>query len=161
MRNRPTPFFLVSLIVLMLDQATKYLVVEHVLPSGAIPVLPFLNLVYVENIGSAFGLFKSLGNAFFVAISFAAIMAVAVIMLKEPSHRLSFSLVLGGAAGNLLDRLMRGYVVDFIDVYVGRFHWPSFNIADSALTVGIIILAAGSLLSTGSRRIGAGDRPTR
>lgn len=159
MRHRAVPFFLVSLLIFVLDQVTKHLVVEHVLPSGVIPVMPCLNLVYVENIGSAFGLFKSLGNAFFVVVSLVAIVAVAVIMVKEASHRLSFSLVLGGAAGNLFDRLMRGYVVDFLDVYVGRYHWPSFNVADSALTVGIVILAAGSLLSTGSRRISTDDRP--
>ncbi|MDA8214107.1 MAG: signal peptidase II, partial [Nitrospiraceae bacterium] len=56
-------------------------------------------------------------------------------------NRLSFSLILGGAAGNLTDRIIRGYVIDFLDVYAGRFHWPAFNVADSALTIGIFLLA--------------------
>jgi signal peptidase II len=159
MRRSVLPFFAVSSLILVLDQVTKHLVVTYLFPSGMIPLLPFLNLVYVENVGSAFGLFKSLGNTFFVVISFAAMAAVAAIMVREASHRLSFSLVLGGAAGNLVDRLVRGYVVDFLDVYVGRFHWPSFNVADSALTVGIIVLLAGSLRGTRVRRIGADDRP--
>ncbi|MGE5239422.1 MAG: signal peptidase II [Chloroflexota bacterium] len=156
--KKALPFFLVSLAVLALDQFTKYLAVRYVLPYEVIPVAPFVNLVYVENIGSAFGMMKSLGNPFFIVVSAAAIVAVSVIMAREPHYRLSLSLVLGGAAGNLIDRVARGYVVDFVDLYAGRFHWPAFNVADSALTVGIILLVAMSLFSSAANRAGTGQR---
>ena len=133
-------YFLVSLSIFTLDQFTKYLIKSYVSPYEIIRVLPFFNIVYVENIGSAFGMFKSLGNAFFIAIAALAIIFVTVIILKGKHDRVAFSLILGGAVGNLTDRLIHGYVIDFLDIYVGRFHWPAFNVADSALTIGMSLL---------------------
>ncbi|MEW6739727.1 MAG: signal peptidase II [Nitrospirota bacterium] len=137
----PIPFFLIALFVFILDQFTKYLIKSYVSPYEIIRVLPFFNIVYVENIGSAFGMFKSLGNIFFIAVAALAMVFVTVLIIKDRDNRLSFSLILGGAAGNLTDRIIRGYVIDFLDVYAGRFHWPAFNVADSALTIGIFLLA--------------------
>jgi signal peptidase II len=105
--------------------------------------LPFFNIVYVENIGSAFGMFKSLGNVFFIIVAALAMVFVSILIIKDKDNRLSFSLILGGAAGNLTDRIIRGYVIDFLDMYVGRYHWPAFNVADSALTIGIFLIALG------------------
>lgn len=136
-----TFYFLVSLSIFVLDQFTKYLIKSYVSPYEIIRVLPFCNIVYVENIGSAFGMFKSLGNIFFIAVAALAMVFVTVLIIKDKDNRLSFSLILGGAAGNLTDRIIRGYVIDFLDVYAGRFHWPAFNAADSALTIGIFLLA--------------------
>lgn len=137
----PLQSFVIALIIFILDQFTKYLIKSHVSPYEVIRVLPFFNIVYVENIGSAFGMFKSLGNAFFMVIAALAMVFVTVLIIKDRDNRLSFSLILGGAAGNLTDRIIRGYVIDFLDVYAGRFHWPSFNVADSALTIGIFMFA--------------------
>lgn len=137
---RPHCFFLISLIVLLLDQFTKYIIKSCLAPTDVIRVFPLFNIVYVENVGSAFGMFRSLGNLFFIIVAFLAIIFVAALIVREQHGRWGLSLVLGGAAGNLADRLVRGYVVDFLDVYVGNHHWPAFNVADSALTIGIAIL---------------------
>jgi signal peptidase II len=137
----PRYAFLIALVIFILDQFTKYLIKSNVSPYEIIRVLPFFNIVYVENVGSAFGMFKSLGNAFFIAIAVLAMVFVTVLIIRDKDNRLSFSLILGGAAGNLTDRIIRGYVIDFLDIYAGRYHWPAFNVADSALTIGIFLLA--------------------
>lgn len=140
MRQKTVFFFLIALAIFILDQITKYIIKVSIGPFEIIRVTSFFNIVYVENIGSAFGLFKSLGNAFFIIVAVLAMVFVSVLMIKDRDNRLSFSLVLGGAAGNLLDRISRGYVVDFLDFHIGMHHWPAFNVADSALTIGITLL---------------------
>jgi len=146
MKTRPASFFVVAFVVFALDQATKYLIVTSLSPYQVIKALPFFNVVYYRNIGSAFGMFKSLGNPFFIVVSAAAIVAVSVMIVKDCDNRLGFSLILAGAAGNLTDRIIRGYVIDFIEVYAGNFYWPAFNIADSALTIGIALLMIKAIL---------------
>ena len=141
MKKHPDFFFAIAFSVFVLDQVTKYLVKSHVTPYDVIRLLPFFNIVYAENIGSAFGMFKSLGNVFFMVVAAGAIMAVSVLIVRDRANALSFSLVLGGAAGNLCDRIIYGYVIDFLDVYAGRYHWPAFNVADSALSIGIVLMA--------------------
>ncbi|HWR89787.1 MAG TPA: signal peptidase II [Dissulfurispiraceae bacterium] len=145
--KRASPFFLISFVILILDQITKHIIKTSLGPADVIPVLPFFSIVYVENTGSAFGMFKSLGNAFFVTLSFVAIAVVAFLVVKDEQNRLGLSLVLGGAAGNLVDRMRFGYVVDFLDFFAGSVHWPAFNVADSALTVGIILLLIATVRS--------------
>lgn len=140
MRYRYAVFFMISLAVFIFDQVTKYLITSHLSLFQVIPVLPFFNIVYVDNTGSAFGMFKGLGNPFFIVIAGAAIIAVAVMMIKDRDNRLGLSLILGGAAGNLTDRVIHRYVIDFLDFYAGEHHWPAFNVADSALTVGIALI---------------------
>ncbi|BCB95784.1 lipoprotein signal peptidase [Dissulfurispira thermophila] len=142
--------FIIALFVFILDQFTKYLVKSYVSPHEIIRVLSFFNIVYVENIGSAFGMFKSLGNIFFIIVAILAVVFVSIFIIKDEGNRLGFSLILGGAIGNLTDRIVHGYVIDFLDFYVGRLHWPAFNIADSALTVGIFILMINLLKGTTS-----------
>lgn len=137
----PRYAFLIALLVFVLDQITKYVIKANISPYRIIEVLPFFNIVYVENIGSAFGMFKSLGNFFFIVIAALAMVFVTVLMIKDKDNRLAFSLILGGAAGNFIDRVIHGYVIDFLDVYLGKYHWPAFNVADSALTIGIILIA--------------------
>ncbi len=143
-------FFLLSLAVFVIDQATKYVIVSRLSLFEAVKVLPFFSIVYVRNTGSAFGMFSSLGNLFFIIIASVAIVVVAVLIVRDSENRTGLSLILGGAGGNLCDRLTHGYVVDFLDVYAGSHHWPAFNVADSALTVGILLLLAKSL-SPGGR----------
>jgi signal peptidase II len=140
MKRRYLPFFILALLLFLFDQGTKFLIIKELTPYEVIKILPFFNIVYYRNIGSAFGLFRSLGNPFFIAISAAAVVGISVLIVKDAEGRPAFSLILAGAAGNLADRIMHRFVVDFIEVHAGNFYWPAFNIADSALTVGIAIL---------------------
>lgn len=146
-RTPPAFFFLISLLIFAADQATKFLAKSFLFPFRTITVLPFFNIVYVENTGSAFGMFKSLGNVFFIGFSILAAGAVTYFIIREKEHRLALSFILGGALGNLADRILHGAVIDFLDFHWGRHHWPAFNVADSALTIGITLVMAGTFLA--------------
>ncbi|RJQ15032.1 MAG: signal peptidase II [Nitrospiraceae bacterium] len=138
-KNIITPF--ISLAVVFFDYITKRLIVSNVTPFEHIDVLPFLRIVHVENKGAAFGIMSNLDNRFFIAISIIAITTILIYAYKaaKGTEIYALSLILGGATGNLIDRFISGKVIDFIDFYIGKWHWPSFNVADSALTVGIAI----------------------
>ena len=136
----------IVLAVIALDQITKYLIVSSLSPYATIEIFPFLNIVNIRNTGAAFGMFRGLGSGFFILISAAAIIFVTILLMKNAYNLFGLSLVLGGAVGNLIDRLVYGKVVDFIDVFVGNFHWPAFNVADSSLTVGIGIILLTSFI---------------
>lgn len=130
----------IILLVVFLDQITKHLVRISIDPFETISLLPVFNLVNVQNKGAAFGMFRSLGNIFFIVISIMAILfLVWVIITNKESYR-TFSLLAGGAAGNLTDRLLFGAVTDFIDVHITEYHWPAFNVADASLTLGILLI---------------------
>ncbi len=133
--------------VVFLDYLTKRLVNTHIDQSEAIPLLSFLRIVHVQNKGAAFGLFSDIGNSIFIIISFIAIILVVVYLLniKGGIETFSLSLILGGAIGNLIDRLLRGGVIDFIDFYIGKWHWPAFNVADSSLTIGMVLFLLANL----------------
>ena len=141
---------MVSTLVMVLDYVTKRIVLVKLAPYDRIEVLPFLNIVYVENKGAAFGMFANLGNNFFIGISVIALVVILVYMSKIPKglELFSISLLFGGAVGNLIDRILFGKVVDFIDFYVGTLHWFAFTVADSALTYGIILLMLVALPSS-------------
>lgn len=126
--------------VLALDILTKSVIRSYLAIYEAVVVTPFLSIVHVQNRGAAFGVFSSLGNGFFIAVALLASAAVFYYMLRVPEHRIIMALILGGALGNLLDRLRQGYVTDFVDFHIGDLHWPAFNVADSALTVSILLL---------------------
>ena len=138
--------FLAASLVVLLDQATKYLARGSIGPFETVRLLPFLQLVNVRNEGAAFGLFRGLGNATFIVISLAAIVVVSYLIVRNREDRPGLCLILGGAVGNVIDRILFRNVTDFIDVFVGRLHWPAFNVADSALTIGIGILLLRSLI---------------
>lgn len=140
MRQRLLPYFTLAIFTLFIDQLTKIIVKQYLGPFNAVRVLPFFNIIYVENTGSAFGLFKELGSSFFIIISLIVIAIVILFILKEKNNKLGYALILGGAVGNLLDRIQYGYVIDFLEFHVGGYYWPIFNIADSALTIGVFIL---------------------
>lgn len=135
---------LISVLVVLFDQLTKHLVRNFIGPYETIKILPFLRLISIRNEGAAFGLFKGFGNVTFIIVSIVAIIFVLYLMLKSNDDKLGLSLILGGAIGNLIDRVISGSVTDFIDVFAGRFHWPAFNVADSALTVGLALLIVRS-----------------
>lgn len=137
---------LITLSVIALDQATKYLIVTSFNTYDPIEIFPFLNIVNVRNTGAAFGMFRSLGSGFFIIISLAAIIFIVNLIMRNAYNFIGLSLILGGAVGNLIDRLFYGKVVDFIDFSAGNFHWPAFNVADSSLTIGIGIILITSLI---------------
>lgn len=148
-------YLLLSLVVLTLDQWTKWLV-ERFLPLH-VPhqVIPgFLALTHVKNTGVAFGLFAAHGSLWptvaLTVVGLAALAVVGAYFWKTPNgeHRLllSLSLILGGAVGNLIDRIASGEVTDFIDAYYRTYHWHTFNVADSAITVGICLMAIDIVL---------------
>ncbi|MBC8412573.1 signal peptidase II [bacterium] len=146
--KKSTLIALVSTLVMVLDFVTKRIIVAKLAPYDSISVLPFLNIVYVENKGAAFGMFANLGNTFFIAISVIALLSILFYLTKIPKgiELFSISLIFGGAVGNLIDRIMLGKVIDFIDFYIGTWHWPAFNVADSALTVGITLFIISTLI---------------
>ncbi|HYK04468.1 MAG TPA: signal peptidase II [Thermoanaerobaculia bacterium] len=135
--------------VIILDIWTKALVLARIDLHEAIPVIPnFFQLVHVRNTGAAFGIGADAGSrvvplllnagaiaVFCVVVVYALRSAVTDRVLQTGLH-----LILGGAVGNLLDRFRFGYVVDFLDVYIGNHHWPAFNVADSAICIGIALL---------------------
>src|SRR3989344_9013386 len=144
--------------VFVLDQLTKLAATEFLLRHGEIPLTFFLNLVLVHNTGAAFGFLSSAGgwqNIFFIIVAAAAsVFILWMISRLDSKDRLlvvALMLVLGGALGNLTDRLIHGYVIDFIDVYYATWHWPAFNVADSAITIGAVILLLDAL-RLGSRK---------
>lgn len=139
----------ISGIIIILDQITKFLVDINMSLHQSIEIIPnFFNLTYIRNTGAAFGFLagdRSPGRLIFFALfSFIAIGCL-IYLLKSlrPGHKiaiLSLSLILGGAIGNLIDRLRQGEVIDFLDVHWHNWHWPAFNIADSSITIGVILL---------------------
>jgi signal peptidase II len=139
-------FFLIFTLSVLLDQITKYLASNHIDPSAPVELLPFLRLVNVKNVGAAFGLFTSMGNTFFIIITLMAIALIVFLIIKEKEGFIGLTLILSGAVGNLIDRAVFGHVRDFVDFHAGGYHWPAFNVADSALTIGILILLLGSIL---------------
>jgi len=134
---------------MILDQALKFYIQQTMRLHETIVVIPgFFHLTYIRNPGAAFGLLANQGNGFrfvfFGITSLVAVVLLGTLLYKTPQDQwmmpLAISLVLGGALGNILDRIRFGEVVDFIDVFVNDFHWPAFNLADSAITIGVTIL---------------------
>ncbi|MBL4744281.1 MAG: signal peptidase II [Cycloclasticus sp.] len=136
-----------SLVVVGLDQASKLWVISHFDLYESVALLPSLNFTYVRNTGAAFSFLSSAGGWqrwFFVAIALVATIVLTVWLARlKPSEKwmaVTLSLILGGAIGNLYDRIAYAYVIDFIDVYYQAWHWPVFNIADSAISIGVAMM---------------------
>jgi signal peptidase II len=155
-----------SLLVILGDQFTKLLVVRSLQRFAMVPVIDHFNLVRMQNTGAAFSMFRTAPAAVFVVLSAGVSLGILWWLRRNPrAHRLvaaAFALILGGAMGNAIDRAARGSVVDFVDFYVGAWHFAAFNLADSAITVGAGLLILDMLLE--SRRAGAavqtgGDPP--
>jgi signal peptidase II len=143
-----------SLVVLIVDQATKLIVSATLALYEFIPIMPSLNLTLLHNSGAAFSLLGSAdGWQRWLFIGLAVGISVLILAwlrkLEEDQTWLAgaLALVLGGAVGNLWDRINFGYVIDFIDVYYAEWHWPAFNVADSAITVGAVMLVIDAFRS--------------
>jgi len=135
-------------IVLVLDQITKYVIQTHVRLHDSFTVVPgFFNITHVRNRGAAFGILSNLPefwrSAFFITVTLVAMAAILALIVKTHERHLvyAFSLIAGGAIGNMVDRIRYGEVVDFIQWYVKSYYWPSFNVADSAISIGVVLLA--------------------
>lgn len=150
--NRGKRYLLLAFLgvaIVVVDQVTKYWIMQSMRLHESIPIIPNLfSLTYIRNPGAAFGLLAGSSNAFrmvfFGITSLFALALLGTILFRLPEKdwvgQLSIAGILGGAIGNLIDRLRFGEVIDFLDVYVESYHWPAFNVADSAITVGVACL---------------------
>ncbi len=170
MKRRFLAFGALALAVVVLDQATKTWVLATFELHETLPVIPgWFHLTYIRNPGAAFGLFSGHAEAFrrpfFLVVTTVALAAILAILWRAPRGRpwllTALGLVFGGAVGNLIDRVRWGEVVDFLDVFWKTHHWPAFNIADSAITVGMGVLILEELF--GRKQAGGippDDRPS-
>jgi len=146
-------WFWLAGVVLILDQCSKWIADSLLGPHDAIPLLPFLALRKAYNPGAAFSFLSDAAGWqrwFFVGLALGVIVVLVVWLRRLPQGQgrmaLALALILGGAAGNLIDRLLYGHVIDFIDLYYRAWHWPTFNIADSAITLGAALLLLDAFL---------------
>lgn len=143
---------LLAVVVAALDQALKYVVVDHVMqPPRIIEVTGFFNIVLAYNRGVSFSLFTSdsaMAPLILSAIALLIVIGLSVWIWRMQNFRLSLAvaLIIGGALGNVIDRIRLGAVVDFIDLHYAGWHWPAFNLADSAITLGAILVLLDGLL---------------
>jgi len=162
--RRLVPYVILILVLVALDQATKAAVARSIPPYSSKSVIPgFFALTHVRNTGAIFGLLsrsEGRGMTYLMgALSLLALALVVIYFLRTPVSekltRWSLTLILAGALGNQIDRFSRGYVIDFLELYAGRFHWPTFNLADSCISVGAVVLVVTIFLrrphASGSR----------
>ncbi|MBI1943585.1 MAG: lipoprotein signal peptidase [Betaproteobacteria bacterium] len=160
---RTAIWFAVAFAVVVLDRLSKIWILEAFRPGEALAVSGFFNLVLVFNKGAAFSFLAAAPGwqtPLFVAIAVAASLLIGFLLYRNPGKTLfciGLALILGGALGNLWDRLQWGHVVDFLDFHAAGWHWPAFNVADSAITVGAAMLIVESFL----HREGNGRREKR
>ena len=150
-----------SALVVALDQASKWLAEQRLDYGVPVPVLPSFNLTLLYNRGAAFSFLAEADGWqrwFFTAVALVAVVAILAWLRRLDAGRrwtaAGLALILGGALGNLVDRILLGHVVDFIQVYYGSFYWPAFNIADSAISVGAAMLIWESLFHRGHEEEG-------
>ena len=135
----------IALVVVLLDQVTKIAMSERLLYGQSEPITTYFNLVMVYNKGAAFSFLSDQPGwqrYFFTGVSVIASVFILWMLKRNPDQRLfcwALTLILGGAIGNLIDRVAYGHVIDFLDFHVHGWHWPAFNVADSAITVGAIL----------------------
>jgi len=166
---RYTMLALIGLLVVALDQATKFWIMQSMRLHESIPIVPNLfSLTYIRNPGAAFGLLAGSSDAFrmvfFGLTSLFALGLLGTILVRLPEKdwigQLSIAGILGGAIGNLIDRLRFGEVIDFLDVYIEAYHWPAFNVADSAISVGVVCLIIHFAFERKEAPVPASETPT-
>ena len=150
-RRAATPrawtWFAAAAAIVLADRLTKLAMLAWLAPGESRALTGFFNLVLAFNKGAAFSFLAGAPGwqtPLFVAFSLVASVVIAALILRRPGERVfcaGLALILGGALGNLYDRLAYGYVVDFLEFYIGPYHWPSFNVADSAISIGVVLLA--------------------
>ena len=156
MRKNIVLFIFGAIAVIVLDQITKAVITEKLFMYGSYKVIDgFFSLVYVMNPGAAFGFLAGAPEIFrylfFISVTVLAILLIIYYILKSKSQDvlmvISLTLIFGGAVGNLIDRIRFGAVVDFLDFYIGAWHWPAFNAADSAISIGAVLMIWEMLVS--------------
>ncbi len=159
---------IISVLILFLDQLSKFLIMRGMAVGESIPVVKgILHLTYVRNPGAAFGILSGASEGFrvpfFVLISAVAIAVVFFFYLRgakeNPLLQVGLSLVMGGAIGNLIDRIRFHEVIDFIDFFFRQYHWPAFNVADSSISVGVTLLILDALLAARREKRERGGTP--
>jgi signal peptidase II len=144
------PWYALAALVVLLDQLTKYWVSAGFDYGEARAITGFFNLVLTYNKGAAFSFLASAAGwqrGLFIAIALIAIVVISVLLARHAGEKLfcfALALILGGAIGNVLDRIALGYVIDFLDFHLAGWHWPAFNLADSAITAGAVLLIVDS-----------------
>ncbi len=145
--------FGLAAVIVVLDQATKLWAVSALELYRSVELLPFFNLTLLHNTGAAFSFLADAGGWqrwFFVGLTVIIATGVAIWLVRLPAHerftRASLTLILGGAIGNLIDRVRLGYVIDFLDFHAAGWHWPAFNVADAAISCGAVLLIVFGLL---------------
>ncbi|MDR0736295.1 MAG: signal peptidase II [Zoogloeaceae bacterium] len=154
MPNKGIFFFwlLVAAAVLAADQASKSVILAYFRHGEQLPLTGFFNLTLVYNTGASFGLLANMGGWqrwLFTLLALGICLWILVMLWKHPRQRLqntALALIMGGALGNVIDRLLHGAVVDFLDFHLAGWHWPAFNLADSGITAGAALLILGALL---------------
>jgi signal peptidase II len=130
-------------VIAALDQITKYLIIQNIGPEDSITVIKnFFYLINIGNTGAAMGIFQN-GRYIFILLTAIVGVVIAYMLVKSKNliQKISLSFILGGAIGNFIDRLVKGSVTDFLDFYLGRFHFWTFNVADTFIVIGTILLA--------------------
>ena len=142
-----TRFLWISVVVIALDLITKKFASHYLSSMIAYKVFPGFNLILVHNYGAAFGFLNGEGGwqtwlftGVAIVIGIGLLIWLARLKRSERWLAIAIALVIGGALGNLIDRLILGYVVDFLDFYIGQYHWPTFNLADSCITIGALMI---------------------
>ena len=155
--SKPWHWFAVAVAIVVADQVTKAVVLSMLAYGQRIEVAPFFNLVLVFNKGAAFSFLADAGGWqkwLFAGFALAAAVVVSVLIVRNPYKRMfctGLALILGGAVGNLIDRLRFGHVVDFLDFHAAGWHWPAFNVADSGITLGAVVLILESFIHSEER----------
>ena len=150
--SRSWTWFALGAAILVADRVSKWVVLAHFIPGERVAVTDFFNLTLVFNRGAAFSFLAEASGwqtPLFAAIAIVAALIVSVLILRSPERRLlctGLALILGGALGNLVDRLLYGHVVDFVDLHLMGWHWPAFNVADSGITLGAGLVILESFL---------------
>jgi signal peptidase II len=146
MRNKSkTLIFVIIILLIAADQLSKHLLIKYFHNDGAeIILLPFVSIVYLWNRGVSFGMFAKLEYSNYIFMAFAiiitSVLSYLLLRTKKKLEIVSYCLIISGAVGNIIDRILYGAVFDFIYFHVGEFHWPAFNIADSVISIGVMFL---------------------
>lgn len=149
LKNKYLLLFVISNFLIILDQLTKYFVASHIPKHMSLRVIDgFFSLTHIRNSGVAFGLFaeseSDIKVTIFIVFSVVAIMAILLFFWETPPDKkmvlIALILIFSGAIGNLIDRILYAEVIDFLDFFIGRYHWPAFNIADSCITIGVALM---------------------
>lgn len=145
-------WFLIALMLAVIDLISKHMIASYLrsiayelqIYNPKISIFGFFDIVYVWNSGVSFGMFNNIAHSHIILSILQGLISLVVLLFlyksKDNLSRISFSLIFGGALGNVLDRIWHGAVFDFLDFYIGKYHWPAFNFADSFIFLGVVIL---------------------